>query len=263
MTSTPTPPPPPPSAPEVRVIGVRGIPMVQPDDDIADLVITAASAQGTPLQEGDVVAITQRIVSKAEGRIYPMDHFVPSPFALHYAQRTEKDPRVVEAVLRESKRIIRQAGGVLITETHHGLKCANAGVDASNTGGQDLVCLLPVDPDASCRRIRDAIRARLDIDVAVVMTDTFGRPWRLGQTNVAIGVAGMKPFHDYIGQRDLDGHELRVTLLCVADEIAGAAEMVMGKLDAIPAAIVRGFAYTRGEGSATEIVREMALDLFP
>ncbi|MDA0270744.1 MAG: coenzyme F420-0:L-glutamate ligase [Chloroflexi bacterium] len=254
---------PPTSAPEVRVIGIRNIPMVQAGDDLAGQIIDAAAAQGTPLEEGDVIAITQRVVSKQEGRIYPMDHFVPSAFALAYAERTEKDPRVVEAVLRESKRIIRQAGPVLITETHHGLKCANAGVDASNTGGQDLVCLLPVDPDASCRGIRDQIRARLGIEVAIVITDTFGRPWRLGQTNVAIGVAGMKPFHDYIGQRDLDGHELRVTLLCVADEIAGAAELVMGKLDAIPAAIVRGFNYERGEGAATEIVREMALDLFP
>ncbi|GMU41569.1 MAG: hypothetical protein AMXMBFR23_24350 [Chloroflexota bacterium] len=260
---TTTPPPPPPAAPEVRILGIRGIPMIQAGDDLAGMIVDAAARQGTPLHEGDVIAITQRVVSKAEGRIYPMDHFVPSPFARAYAERTEKDPRVVEAVLRESKRIIRQVGGVLITETHHGLKCANAGVDASNTGGQDLVCLLPVDPDASCRRIREGIRTRLDIDVAVVMTDTFGRPWRLGQTNVAIGVAGMKPFHDYIGQRDLDGHELRVTLICVADEIAGAAEMVMGKLDAVPAAIVRGFAYTRGEGAAAEIVREMALDLFP
>ena len=163
----------------------------------------------------------------------------------------------------ESKRILRQAGGVLITETHHGLKMANAGVDASNVGGTDLVCLLPVDPDASCRRLRADIGALTGVDVAVVMTDTFGRPWRLGQTNVAIGVAGMRPMRDYIGQPDLDGHVLRVTLICVADEIAGAAEMVMGKLDAVPVALVRGFAYERGDGSAAEIVREMALDLFP
>jgi coenzyme F420-0:L-glutamate ligase / coenzyme F420-1:gamma-L-glutamate ligase len=169
----------------------------------------------------------------------------------------------VEAVLRESKRVIRQVGGVLVTETHHGFKCANAGVDGSNVGGEDLVCLLPVDPDASCRALRDAIRERLGVEVAVVMTDTFGRPWRHGQTNVAIGVAGMLPFRDYVGMRDLDGRELRVTTICVADEIAGAAELVMGKLDAIPVAIVRGYAYDRGEGSAQEIIREMAMDLFP
>jgi coenzyme F420-0:L-glutamate ligase / coenzyme F420-1:gamma-L-glutamate ligase len=248
---------------EVRAIGVRGMPMVERDDDLAGQIIDAASAQGAPLQDGDILAVTQRVVSKVEGRVLPLDDFQPSPFALAYAERTEKDPRLVEAVLRESKRVIRQVGGVLITETHHGFKCANAGVDGSNVGGQDLVCLLPVDPDASCRRLRDAIRDRLGIEVAVVMTDTFGRPWRHGQTNVAIGVAGMKPMRDYVGMRDLDGRELRVTLICVADQVAGAAELVMGKLDAVPVAILRGYEYERGEGSAAEIVREPALDLFP
>lgn len=251
------------TTPDVRVIGVRGIPMVQRDDDLVGLIVEAAEAQGTPLIDGDVVVVTQRIVSKAEGRVLPLDDFEPSPFAYAYAERTEKDPRLVEAVLRESKRVIRQVGGVLVTETHHGFKCANAGVDGSNVGGEDLVCLLPVDPDASCRRLRDGIRERAGVEVAVVMTDTFGRPWRHGQTNVAIGVAGMLPFRNYVGQRDLDGRELRVTTICVADEIAGAAELVMGKLDAIPVAIVRGYAYDRGEGSAAEIIREMAMDLFP
>ena len=252
-----------PTVPDVRILGVRGIPMVQRDDDLVAIIADATAAQGTPIEDGDVVVVTQRIVSKAEGRIYPLDDFVPSPFALAYAERTEKDPRIVEAVLRESKRVIRQVGGVLITETHHGFKAANSGVDGSNVGGQDLVCLLPVDPDASCRALRDGLRARLGVEVAVVMTDTFGRPWRHGQTNVAIGVAGMLPFRDYIGKTDLDGHVLRVTTICVADEIAGASELVMGKLDAIPVAIVRGYEYDRGEGAATEIVREMALDLFP
>ena len=255
--------PPTSGPPEFRVIGVTNMPMVQRDDDLAQQIVDASAAQGTPLQDGDIVAVTQRVVSKAEGRVYPLDDFTPSPFALQFAERTEKDPRVVEAVLRESKRIIRQAGAVLITETHHGFKMANAGVDASNVGGMDLVCLLPVDPDASCRGLRDDIRRIAGVDVAIVMTDTFGRPWRLGQTNIAIGVAGMRPMRDYIGQTDLDGHILRVTLICVADEVAGAAEMVMGKLDAIPVAILRGYDYDRGEGYATEIVREMPLDLFP
>ena len=250
-------------APEFRVIGITGMPMVQRDDDLAQQIVDAAAAQGTPIEANDIVAVTQRVVSKAEGRVYPLDDFPPSPFALAFAERTEKDPRVVEAVLRESKRVIRQVGAVLITETHHGFKMANAGVDASNVGGMDLVCLLPVDPDASCRRLRDDIRRIAGVEVAVVMTDTFGRPWRIGQTNVAIGVAGMLPMRDYIGQTDLDGHVLRVTMICVADEVAGAAEMVMGKLDAIPAAIVRGYAYEPGEGSSAEIVREQPLDLFP
>ncbi len=249
--------------PEFRVIGVTGMPMVERDDDLARQIVDAAAAQGTPLEDGDVIAVTQRVISKAEGRVYPLDDFPPSPFALEFAERTEKDPRIVEAVLRESRRVIRQVGAVLITETRHGFKMANAGVDASNVGGLDLVCLLPVDPDASCRHLRDDIRRLANVEVAVVMTDTFGRPWRLGQTNIAIGVAGMRPMRDYIGQTDPDGHVLRVTLICVADEIAGAAEMVMGKLDSIPVAIVRGYEYDRGEGAAAEIVREQPLDLFP
>lgn len=251
------------AAAEVRVIGLRGIPMVQAGDDLAGQIIDAAAAQGTAIEEGDLVVVTQRVVSKAEGRVVPLDTFEPSPFAAEYAERFDKDPRVVEAVLRESTRVIRQVGGVLITETHHGFKCANAGVDASNVGGDDLISLLPVDPDASCRGLRDAIRERLGVEVGVVMTDTFGRPWRHGQTNVAIGVAGLLPMRSYVGQEDLDGMELRVTEICVADEVAGAAELVMGKVDAVPVALVRGYAYDRGEGSSAEIVRESELDLFP
>ncbi|TAK77781.1 MAG: coenzyme F420-0:L-glutamate ligase, partial [Dehalococcoidia bacterium] len=188
------------AVPEFRVIGVTGMPMVQAGDDLAAQIVGAAAAQGTPIAAGDVVVVTQRIVSKAEGRVVTLDTFSPSPFALAYAARWEKDARVVEAVLRESKRIIRQVGAVLITETHHGFKCANSGVDASNVGGEGLVCLLPVDPDASCRRIRDGIRNRTGVEVGVVMSDTFGRPWRLGQTNIAIGVAGMLPMRDYVGK---------------------------------------------------------------
>lgn len=248
---------------EVRTIGLRGIPIVQPDDDVAALIVDAASAQGTPIEDGDVIAVTQRIVSRAEGQLRRLDEFEPSPFALEYADRTEKDPRLVEAVLRESTRIIRQVGGVLITETKHGFKCANAGVDGSNVGGEEFVSLLPVDSDASSRRIREGVRERTGADVAVVVTDTFGRPWRHGQTNIAIGVAGMLPFRDYVGEEDMDGRELRVTTICVADQIAGVAEMVMGKSDGVPVAIIRGYDYPRGNGSAAEIVRESELDLFP
>lgn len=249
--------------PEVRVIGITGIPMVQAGDDLAAFILEAASAQGTPVEAGDVLVVTQRVVSKAEGRVVPLDGFEPSPFALEWAGRYEKDPRQIEAVLRESVRIVRQARGVLITETRHGFICANAGVDASNVGGEDVVSLLPEDPDASCRRLRDAVRDRTGIDAPVVMTDTFGRPWREGQTNVAIGVAGMRPLRSYEGMRDLDGRELRVTMPCPADEIAAAAGLVMEKLAAIPVALVRGFPYEAGEGSAREIVRPFERDLFP
>jgi coenzyme F420-0:L-glutamate ligase/coenzyme F420-1:gamma-L-glutamate ligase len=249
--------------PEVRIIGIEGIPMVQAGDDLASLILDATVAQGTPLADGDVLVVTQRIVSKAEGRVVPLSGFEPSPFALDWAARFDKDPRQVEAVLRESVRIVRQVRGVLITETKHGFVCANAGVDASNVGGGDMVSLLPEDPDASSRALRDAVRARRGVEVAVVITDTFGRPWREGQTNIAIGVAGMLPLHSYEGMRDLDGRELRVTMPCPADEIAAACGLVMEKLAAIPAAIVRGFPYERGEGSAREIVRPFERDLFP
>lgn len=250
-----------PRVPDVRVIGVTGVPLVQADDDLPALILDAAAAQGTPVEDGDVIVVTQRVVSKAEGRVVPLDTFEPSPYALAWSQRWDKDPRVTEAVLRESQRVVRQVRGVLITQTHHGFICANAGVDASNVGGQDLISLLPVDPDASCRAIRDATRAR-GIEVAVVMTDTFGRPWRDGHTNIAIGVAGLLPMRSYVGMPDMDGRELRVTTICVADELAGAGELVMGKLDGVPAAIVRGFPYEPGEGSARELVRPLELDLF-
>lgn len=248
---------------ELRVIPLTGIPIVKEGDNIAAQIIKAAAAQSLELADGDVLSVTQRIVSRAEGRIYRTEEFEPSAFALDFAGRFDKDPHTVEAVLRESTRIIRQIGGVLITETRHGFKCANAGVDASNVGGEGFLSLLPIDPDASCQQIRTGIREQADIEVAVIMTDTFGRPWRHGQTNVAIGIAGMLPFQDYVGTRDMDGRELRVTTICVADEIAGMSELVMGKSDGVPVAIIRGYDYPKGEGSTHEIVREMALDLFP
>jgi len=247
--------------PEVRVIGITGIPLIQSGDDLPTIILDAAAAQGTPIEDGDVLVVTQRVVSKAEGRVLPLDHFEPGAFARDWSARWEKDPRVTEAVLSESQRVVRQVRGVLITQTHHGFICANAGIDGSNVGGQDLVSLLPVDPDASCARLREAARAR-GAEVGVVMTDTFGRPWREGHTNVAIGVAGIQPLRSYVGMPDMDGKELRVTTICDADEIAGAAELVMGKLDAIPAAIVRGFPYQAGEGSLAELVRPVENDLF-
>ena len=246
----------------LRLIPLHGLPEITPGSDLAALIREAARAQGEMLANR-IVVVCQKIVSKAEGRLVDLAGVEPSALAREIGAEHGRDPRQVEVVLRESRRIVRRGRGVLITETHHGFKMANAGVDASNVGGMDLVCLLPVDPDLSCRNIRDGIQRIAGVDVAIVMTDTFGRPWRLGQTNVAIGVAGMHPMRDYIGMTDLDGHVLRVTLICVADEVAGAAEMVMGKLDAIPVAIVRGYEYEHGEGYASEIVREMPLDLFP
>ncbi|MDE2696275.1 MAG: coenzyme F420-0:L-glutamate ligase, partial [Chloroflexota bacterium] len=185
------------------------------------------------------------------------------PFARSWAEQWDKDPRQVEAVLRESVRIVRQRAGVLIAETRHGFICANAGVDASNVGGDDLISLLPLDPDASARALRDAAREQFETEIAVIVTDTFGRAWRQGETNVAIGLAGLRPLQPLAGIDDIDGREMRVSTPCVADEIAATAGLVMLKTAGIPAAIVRGYPYEPGEGSAREIVRPPEMDLFP
>ncbi len=246
---------------ELRVIGLGGLPEVKPGDDIVALVLAAAERQGTPLEAGDVLIVTQKIVSKAEGRVVALTDVEPGVEARTLAEETGKDPRLVELILRESRRIVRKAGPVLITETRHGFVCANAGVDASNVG-QGLVALLPEDPDRSAAEIRSVVRERSGLDVAVVISDTFGRPWREGHTNVAVGVAGMAPFWDYVGQRDPHGQELRVSTLAVADELAGAAELVMGKLSEVPVAIVRGYDYPKGSGTARDMVRAPERDLF-
>jgi coenzyme F420-0:L-glutamate ligase/coenzyme F420-1:gamma-L-glutamate ligase len=246
---------------EIRIIGLTGLPEVREGDHLAALIIAAAE-RGPGIEDGDVIVVTQKIVSKAEGRLVPLDSVTPSPGAEKLAAETEKDPRLVELILRESASIVRQRGPVLITETRHGFVCANAGIDASNVGRQGIVSLLPEDPDRSAAGIRDSVRSRTGNDVAVIISDTFGRPWREGHTNVAIGLAGMLPFVDYVGQVDPHGYELRVSTLAVADELAAAAELVMGKLDNVPAAIIRGYPYPRGEGSARELVREREKDLF-
>lgn len=248
-------------APELRVIGLQGLPEVRVGDDVAALIADAA-ASGPGLENGDVVVVTQKIVSKAEDRVVALGSVTPTPEAERLAAETEKDPRLVELILRESVRIVRQRGPVLITETRHGFVCANAGIDSSNVGTEGIVCLLPEDPDRSAAAIRDGLREQAGVDVAVIISDTFGRPWREGHTNVAIGVAGMSPFVDYVGQKDSFGYELRVSTLAVADELAAAAELVQNKLDHVPVTIVRGYDYPRGEGTARELIRDAENDLF-
>jgi coenzyme F420-0:L-glutamate ligase/coenzyme F420-1:gamma-L-glutamate ligase len=248
--------------PQLQVIGIVGLPEVCPGDDLPALIIEAACRQGTGVQDGDVLVVTQKVVSKAEGRLVDLGDVQPSARAREVAEATGKDPRLVEVILRESRRIVRQEGPVLITETKHGFVCANAGVDASNVGGGDLVALLPEDPDRSAEAIRRAIEEKAGVSVAVVISDTFGRPWREGHTNVAVGLAGMKPLRDYVGQRDPFGYELRVSTMAVADELAAAAEPVMGKLSGIPVVIVRGFAFEPGAGTAQELIRPPERDLF-
>jgi coenzyme F420-0:L-glutamate ligase/coenzyme F420-1:gamma-L-glutamate ligase len=247
--------------PEIRIIPLAGLPEVRANDELAALIADAARA-GPGIESGDVIVVTQKIVSKAEGRVVALADVTPSAEAERIAVETEKDPRLVELILRESSRIVRQSGPILITETKHGFVCANAGIDASNVGPEGLVSLLPEDPDRSAARIREGIAERTGAEVAVIITDTFGRPWREGHTNVAIGLAGMHPFADYVGQTDPHGYELRVSTLAVADELAAAAELVQGKLEGVPVAIVRGYAYPRGEGTARELVRDAERDLF-
>lgn len=248
-------------AARLTVLGVRGIPEVRPGDDLGALVVAAAQAQGTPLEAGDVLVVSQKVVSKAEGRLVRLDAVAPSAFAREVAGNLKKDPRLVELILRESRRIVRMDRGILITETHHGQVCANAGVDQSNAGA-GWVTLLPEDPDASARVLLERVRTLLELDVAVIIADTFGRPWREGLANVAIGVAGMRPLRSYLGVPDAHGYTLQATILAVADELAGAAELVMGKLDGVPVALIRGYAYTPGAGSARELLRDPSQDLF-
>jgi coenzyme F420-0:L-glutamate ligase/coenzyme F420-1:gamma-L-glutamate ligase len=208
-----------------------------------------------------VVVVAQKAVSKAEGRLVPLAEVEPSAFARDYAAAYGRDPRLIELVLRESRRIVRMDRGVLIVETHHGFVCANAGVDLSNVSGGEVACLLPVDPDRSAAELRMAIEIRTRTAPGVIISDTFGRPWRNGLTNVALGVAGVAALRSHVGQRDPHGYDLRLTELAVADELAGAAELVMGKVDGRPFALVRG--YPAGEkGSASALVRDATLDLF-
>ena len=243
----------------IVLIPVEGFPEVRPDDDLEALV---AGAVGDTLRSGDVLVVTHKIMSKAEGRLVDLGSVEPSALAKEYAVRWAKDPRQIEVVLRESRRVVRMDRGVVISETRHGFVCANAGVDASNVPGEDTVCLLPVDPDRSAARLREALRRRLGVEVAVVVSDSFGRAWRFGITDVAIGVSGMDPLADYRGQNDPHGYPMEASVLAVADELAAAAELVMGKTDGVPVAIVRGYAYGRDAGTGQDLLMPPERDMF-
>jgi coenzyme F420-0:L-glutamate ligase / coenzyme F420-1:gamma-L-glutamate ligase len=251
----------PPTA-EVRIIGLRGMPEVKPNDDLAELIIAAAQAAGITLASGDVVVVTHKVVSKAENALVDLRTVEPSDLARRFAEAWNKDSRYVEVVLRESERILRMERGLIISRTHHGLTCANAAVDASNVSGGEIVALLPEDPDASAAALRENFKRRLALDLAVIITDSFGRPWRYGITNVAIGVAGMSPLADYRGQPDDFGRTMSASVLAVADEIAGAAELVSGKINRCPVMVVRGYDYPRGEGRAGDLIMPDGMDLF-
>jgi coenzyme F420-0:L-glutamate ligase / coenzyme F420-1:gamma-L-glutamate ligase len=239
----------------VEILPVEGIPEVREGDDVAALIVERAR-----LEDGDVVVVAQKVVSKAEGRVVRLDELEPSAKARELAGAHD-DPRRLEAILRESARLVRVRGSLVIAETRHGFVCASAGVDSSNTGEAGALVLLPLDPDESARRIRARLRELSGVDVGVIVADSFGRAWRQGTTNVAIGASGVPVLVDLAGEVDADGYELHATVIAVADELASAAELVMGKLDGVPAAIVRGYRL-RGDGDARELVMPPERDLF-
>jgi coenzyme F420-0:L-glutamate ligase/coenzyme F420-1:gamma-L-glutamate ligase len=251
------------SAASIQIFGLNGIPEVQPGDDLVRLIVEAAIASNVPLLDEDVLVVTQKIVSKAEGQLVDLRSVEPSHLAADWAGRYEKDARQVEVVLREAVRIVRMERGVLITETRHGFVCANAGVDASNVSA-DTVCLLPEDPDRSAAAIRKGIRRELGVEVGVIISDSFGQPWRNGIVNVAIGAAGIPVLADYRGKSDAAGYSLHVTVLAVADEIAAAAELIMNKLDARPVAIVRGYVtpVDAESGTGSDLIMDSSKDMF-
>ncbi len=251
----------------ISIRALEGLPEIVPGDDLCEKIVAALRQHGGLLQgedrgrPGPVFVVAQKAVSKAEGRIVRLASVAPSGRALSLAAELHRDARIVEVVLRESRRIVRTGHGVLIVETHGGFICANAGVDASNAP-EGCVILLPSDPDQSARQLQRGLAEALRTEAAVIVSDTFGRPWRQGLTNVALGVAGLSPFIDYRGQVDWYGRPLMATVLAVADELAGAAELVMGKTSGIPVAIIEGFEYRPADGSGRQLIRPAGEDLF-
>lgn len=246
----------------IAIIPVPGVPQIQPGDDLPALLLAAIDAAKVGLKDGDILVLCQKIVSKAEGAVVDLGTVTPSTFARQIADMWDKDPRMVEVVLNESSRIVRMKNGVVITESKHGWVCANSGVDASNTLADDVVILLPKDPDASARRLRQAIERERGISIGVVITDTFGRPWRDGLVEFALGVSGLDPLDDQRGEEDLQGRELHHTVIAVADELAAAAGLLMEKSAAMPAVIVRGYRYTPADVGSEALKRPADADLF-
>jgi len=246
----------------ISIFGIPGIPEIQPGDDIPEIILEANRENEIAFQDQDIVVIAQKIVSKAEGCIYHTDDIKVSVFARHASTYTGHPPEYTELVLRESKRIVRMANGMIISQTHHGFVTAGAGVDRSNSGGKNRMLVLPRNPDLSAQKIKQALEAGAGKKLAVIISDTFGRPWRNGQTNQAIGIAGLCPIIDYRGQKDDDGCELRVTQIAVADELASAAELISGKTNRTPVVVIRGYPFKPGAGTAKSLVREEESDIF-
>jgi len=248
----------------ISLVAVDGIPEVKPGDDLAGIIAAALAATGIGLKAEDVLVVTQKVVSKAEGRVVDLVSVTPRPEAVAWAAQWGKDARQVELVLQESVDVLRMApGGLIISRTRHGFVCANAGVDLSNVGGGDVATLLPVDSDASARALRDRLGELAGARPAVVISDSFGRPWRNGIVNVAIGSAGLEPLLDLRGTPDAQGRVMHSTVVAVADELASAADLAGGKVAQRPVVVVRGYEYQPGEGGASALVMDRELDLFP
>lgn len=247
-------------SPEIRIIGITGLPEIRTGDSLPDLLSAAITRRAVGVQDGDICVVAQKIVSKAEGRLVRLAEVQPGSLASLWAEVNGKDPRLTEVILRESKRVIRMDRGRIIVETHQGFVCANAGVDASNTP-PGTVTLLPEDADRSARKLQAGLRTLLGVQVGLIVSDTFGRPWREGLTNVALGVAGLAPLTDYRGRPDTFGRRLQGTVMAVADELASAAELIMGKTRQIPAVIIKG-APAAGTGSGQDMLRPSEQDLF-
>ncbi|MGH9774378.1 MAG: coenzyme F420-0:L-glutamate ligase [Candidatus Acidiferrales bacterium] len=247
--------------PELKIAGIAGLPEIARGVDLGALITKAVAANGLRVGDGDIFVIAQKIVSKAEGRTVRLESVAPSTTAREWAAKYKKDARVVELVLRESRRMVKKEGGIIVAETKHGFVCANAGVDVSNA---PLGCaiLLPEDPDNSAERLKAALDKNLGLQMAVIIADTFGRPWREGLVNVALGVAGIAPLADYRGKLDSFGRPLQATVLAVADELASAAELVMGKSSRVPVALIQGYQYKERKGSGRELIRPAEKDLF-
>jgi coenzyme F420-0:L-glutamate ligase/coenzyme F420-1:gamma-L-glutamate ligase len=244
------------------LIPIRGIPEIRPGDDLGLMIARTADAMDFQLTDGDIIVVAQKIVSKAEGRLVNLESVTPSEFAAEIAKKQNRDPRLIEVILGESANLVRMDDHVMVTETRHGFICANAGVDRSNVVGDDWVSLLPVAPDDSALLLKTRFAELLKVNVAVIITDTFGRAWREGLTNVAIGLAGIRPLKDFRGKTDDHGKELSATILAVADEIAASSGLLMRKTARIPVVVVRGYYFDHGEGSAKELVRPKERDLF-
>ncbi|HTW59407.1 MAG TPA: coenzyme F420-0:L-glutamate ligase [Terriglobales bacterium] len=249
-------------APEIHFISVPLAEEIHPGDSLADKLLASIRKHRTPLRPGDILIVKHKIVSKSEGQIVDLATIQPSAESEDWAKQYNLDPRVIELALRESRSVIRRKNGVLITETRHGFLCANSGIDVSNVDGGSHALLLPEDPDRSAANLRRAIKRRTGLAIPVIITDSFGRPWREGLTEFAIGIAGMKPLRDDRGHFDSHGYKLKASVEAIADELACAAGLVCGKLNRTPACIVRGFRFDPGAGGVNKLLRDPSTDLF-